>query len=856
MAWYRVLEAAWIEFERIHGEASLSVFMTAHRRFNTLGDEKDVGAAWEDWCRKFHTYPGVYLIPKAETFGTVMVESLHHSSSYKKGNKVYLMGLSNLSAEAMMQGVDADELFQRLVTRERAGKDSEGKDRFVPSIKGLMTGRLPMEGSFTPGMGDNCPSVESLLSKPNGVFIPVQMVKMIWGENDDDYPMLDFARDDRGNHPLVLIKKIIDGVKRGEKEKGVSKSQKELMREMAQNVIDLCWAVSEEMATGVEIRSLMADIVPMRTYLRLQKEMLKIMSEEQGFASDDSEEEEEKEADAILESSDEEDSRDPREHSDRKPRAKGPSRNPREKGRSDPSGERAMEDLATPKGQSRRSPRFPRDARLARSPEGRGSNEGEEERGSGRRSRLPPPPTGVNRPSTSPPRRSPPLGSSNRSTSDQWMERALENMDRNTSALCDMAQASRLAWEKKEEEKKAMSKWIAPAVFVFRALSTEDGWQTQGVPELTEFAKHVMSQKLFHATQLIRDEARQGKWEGCLLKAGMSEMLRKGFIADDIRVAPGGFSVLFFHPSGFVEVDGVDFSEQQLRETFGDGKLPDELVKAFTKLQIFVPENTYTARDQIEAAISFLKSMCGDSTIATAGFSRGLEILKDNKVIFDAEMTKDKMFLFNYLYLLDTVFDAFCRELRRYQDETNPILEFKRNNGETWMTGLIDRTIMPWTILGTIPPLQPPTSLQGKRSLGGLVDLSKGSSGSSGSKAPPKVDGQAKRKRAVDESPDKGKAGNKKLPAGDYVSEWQIPEGKKMIDFFGLEKRKNLQGLPKVKHHVTGRPAALCLKYQLNDGWGCNLGSNCRHAHVRPSDLSQEEFEKVSSHLKKVYHES
>ena len=140
-----------------------------------------------------------------------------------------------------------------------------------------------------------------------------------------------------------------------------------------------------------------------------------------------------------------------------------------------------------------------------------------------------------------------------------------------------------------------------------------------------------------------------------MLKAGISEFLKRGFMAEDVQIGPSGFSVLFFHPAGFTETDSEDFDMHQIRESFGDGEMPEEMVKAFSKRQIFVPQNTYQAADQIRTAVGFLECICGDRTIATSGYKRGYDVMAENRRIFDSEANKDKLFLLKYLYMLDRV---------------------------------------------------------------------------------------------------------------------------------------------------------------------------------------------------------
>jgi hypothetical protein len=50
--------------------------------------------------------------------------------------------------------------------------------------------------------------------------------------------------------------------------------------------------------------------------------------------------------------------------------------------------------------------------------------------------------------------------------------------------------------------------------------------------------------------------------------------------ANMIHVEPTGFSVLYFHPSSYVETDSEEFRMQQVREAHGDGKLGEGFQQA------------------------------------------------------------------------------------------------------------------------------------------------------------------------------------------------------------------------------------------------------------------------------------
>jgi hypothetical protein len=93
-----------------------------------------------------------------------------------------------------------------------------------------------------------------------------------------------------------------------------------------------------------------------------------------------------------------------------------------------------------------------------------------------------------------------------------------------------------------------------------------------------------------------------------MLKSGLSDFLKRGFVADNIDLGPSGFSVLFFYPGTQSEVDGEDFTTQQLRETCGEGELPESLMQAYSRKKVYIPSNVYEAADQIRCASDYLHS--------------------------------------------------------------------------------------------------------------------------------------------------------------------------------------------------------------------------------------------------------
>jgi hypothetical protein len=384
-------------------------------------------------------------------------------------------------------------------------------------------------------------------------------------------------------------------------------------------------------------------------------------------------------------------------------------------------------------------------------------------------------------------------------------------------------------------------------------LSSEDGWNTRGIPDLNDFALKLVDQKIFGATQLLRAQKKALNWPGGLLKPGVGEFLKRGFVSEDVQVGPSGFSVLFFHPSCHADTDSEEFSIQQLNESFGDGKLPEEMMKTFSKLQIWVPQTVHDAEEQIDTAILFLKSICGESTIATGGYEAGLNQLKANRRLFRSRGT---MFLLNYMYMLDRVFQAFCQELLKYELEEDPIQVARLTGAQGWMSKLVDGPVQSWLVAGTVPLYSSPSAWDDRKFSEGLVDLhgSKGRAaggGGGGSSSP--VAKKRKVERAAEDN--KEKAWHRALDQDEYVKEWFLPEGegRNFFSYFSPSKPENYLGFPKVAHHRTGRPAHICLRYIIGNGPGCSRGLSCLRSHVKMNDLSADEKSAITKQLKKVY---
>jgi len=418
------------------------------------------------------------------------------------------------------------------------------------------------------------------------------------------------------------------------------------------------------------------------------------------------------------------------------------------------------------------------------------------------------------------------------------------------------SRASRRADERREEKKKATSKWLPSLLFVFRVLSSDNGWSTLGTPELGEFAEQLIDKKITTAIALICFRAQGDKWQGGMLKSGLADFLMRGFDAEDMDDAPSGFSVLFFHCARFSERDSADFVTHRVRETFGDGDLDNGMIKMFANLQIFIPVTVYEADEQLDTAIRFLKAICGENTIASGGFEIGRALMIDHQRMFKIGLERDRLILIKYLCFLDRIFQHFIRHIINCEGEPDPIQALRRTlRGRNWMGRRIVEDINVWILKGTPPPWGLPKVLASQSGTQeGLVDISRDSKAKGLSTGGKQKGGKSTGGSRKDQDKGSPSGGWHKLSESEWVTEWSVPEGKRLGDFFGSAPKKiKMSEVPKVPHHKTGEPSQLCLRYQLGNAPSCREGASCKYSHVRPGVMISEERERISNFLKRAY---
>jgi len=779
--------------------------------------------------------PGVFLVAEAEAKKgrssvkpTFRVVPFHHPKVDSVGKRV--IGLASVEGGAPMEELDLQALTEGLVSNKKATSKA-WKNKWVPSLEKLVRGgEHPNTKPTNQDEGDSVFSIHDLVVWPRLTFIPVQLLPMMFDkmetrDNDD----LDDTDDDEEEDPAKLLEKLIQGMR------VVQEKQPHVYQEiesMATYPAAFLWAISNRLNEGVELLPAGSDRETIEHGIKCNQELLfneqewhvlgkgKQRAHEQGGLDEESERPPRLAVITERESA----------------HGVGCIHEEQEDSEDESEGPRLVEGVGYD----------PNKKRPASKPRPWSRNEllwtgklDDEE---------PSQPTGVSR-KPGPPR------------DPDWSEGFVRGFTAANQALTDaskslnhLAHTSQATLAKKESNENATSKWLPSWVYLIRALSTDQGWHTLGYPSTTDAFEQLNETKLFQATMLVRSAARQQKWPGGMLKSGVADFLKRGFLADDIDLEPSGFSVLFFYGGSYVEKDGEAFSRQQLRESYGDAGLSDEMLRAFNKREIFIPRNTYEAVDQIQTAIAFLNWICGEDNIAAAGYKVGLKILRENKRVFDAELVRNKSFLINFLYMLDRTFQDFCLRMLDFQMDVSPAQSAKERGMHKIMESNIIEAMRPWMVNRIVPNFSAPINLQGKSVTEGVVDLhgsvtTTAAGNSHGRK------GESRTKTAVKENdankPELG-AWVSSLPLNEYVKEWQLPQGKNFSDYFGPDHQGSTAGIPKFKHHRTGRMERLCLRFQLAN-CRCVKGNYCRLSHVLPSEMPRKDKDIISSHLQELF---
>jgi hypothetical protein len=400
--------------------------------------------------------------------------------------------------------------------------------------------------------------------------------------------------------------------------------------------------------------------------------------------------------------------------------------------------------------------------------------------------------------------------------------------------------------ERRADEKKKtslLSSWTTKALGLLKLLSGND-WREKGTPEVNDFMLEATREKKpQRAITLIEEEAMENRWAGMATTNGLTEFFVRGFSAPDFMDSPGGFTVFMCKPREHLDERTDWEKKQRLQDLFGSGDLSDETLKSFIKKDWFLPKDRSECEDQLEVAIQLLDLMTAKDGIGSAGYRYGLQLIKENRVMFSRETQNDKYFLWKFLHLLDSAFQRFCEKMREYIKFQDPLREARDGGMSTLQERLIDRGMGAFFDLGHSPSLPLPQALEKHSKIkpkktSGPVEIE------------PVAEGK-KKKKVTPATRDQSQTDDPWAKNPSPVSEWAIPGSQNFAKLFGRGMVENQSGFPLAKHHIQSGKTMICLSYQTRSS--CLRGAKCTMSHINPKDMASADFETMSKRFKEIY---
>jgi hypothetical protein len=147
--------------------------------------------------------------------------------------------------------------------------------------------------------------------------------------------------------------------------------------------------------------------------------------------------------------------------------------------------------------------------------------------------------------------------------------------------------ASQLATRRKDNKKSSMASRMGPETEkMFVILSSRD-WDKRK-PRLNSFMARLMEDKgMSQACELVKSKLRHG--EGAVTENGLIQFLSNGYICKTMDDRLGGFTFFLFRPHYIAGGHDSKLVEQSIRETFGDAKLTDNIVRYYARMNFCLP---------------------------------------------------------------------------------------------------------------------------------------------------------------------------------------------------------------------------------------------------------------------------
>jgi hypothetical protein len=318
--------------------------------------------------------------------------------------------------------------------------------------------------------------------------------------------------------------------------------------------------------------------------------------------------------------------------------------------------------------------------------------------------------------------------------------------------------------------------------------------------------------------------------EGLITENGLIQFLSGGYLCKTVDEKPGGFTFFMFRPVHIQGAYNPRLVEQSIRETFGDNKLSDEVVKFYAKGNYFLPTTFPDFMIQLETCFKTLELFTARKGIASKGYRLAHRLIQEQSVRYRPLFLSDPTLGIKIGRFLDNIFQNFCLDFSDYIFTKDPIRSARRrleyrfeDQVQNFFNGIRN---------GIVPSILLPESLTPNSSITGLTEESVPPGAASSSKAKPKPKGKAELNPEV-------------RPA------WRIPPGKRFGDYFSPSRsdlKANIAGWPSFPHHSLKVERPMCLRFQVT----AECVAGCPNTHVLPSAMPTKTWETVRSRLTNI----
>lgn len=390
----------------------------------------------------------------------------------------------------------------------------------------------------------------------------------------------------------------------------------------------------------------------------------------------------------------------------------------------------------------------------------------------------------------------------------------------------------------REEKKKSMLSRLTPeAESLFTLISATD-W-TDRKPVMNKFTKRLLSDKdPVKAFNIVSSATRD--WKGTVSERGLAQFFSTGYMATEINIQPGGFTVFMFKPKSGSNARTTKSLQQSIRSMFGDTEVDEDSVKYYASNEFYLAQTVTDLEIQLQTCIRFLDTMTANEGIASEGYTYGLKLLKKNWLMFQSLFDLDHLFGVRLGYFLDRVFQSFLSKLLSYQDESEPILAARRR-----LKGVQEEdidSVLRNLEYGVTPTIVLPESL----TRGNRPPI----------KLPPRppTDVPVPPAPIVPDNPKKPPVTRGTLVLNNSMNlDWGIPAGKEYRLLFNPRAfPERTRNWPTYPHHQTGKLGQLCLKFQVTG----KCVDTCRYSHIGAASIDRQTTDIITARLHNIYETS